>query len=297
MSSPDSLKSSQQASLLGLSCNGFLAFAKILSGVVGHSQALVADGIESLTDLAGSLIVWRAVVVSHQPADYDHPRGHGRAETLAAGFVGFSLFSAAFFIMVQSLGEIIHPHHAPKIFTLPVILVAIAIKTWLSHRVGETSEEVASSALKADAFHHRTDALSSTAAAIGISIALIGGHGYERADSCAAVIAALIIFWNGFHILQPVISELMEKSPPAEFLQRIRDIAQKVQGVDQVEKCFARRMGKGFFVEMHVEVNPSMNVEKAHSLAHQVKNDVQHGIHNVYDVLVHVEPFRGHKSS
>ena len=286
------LKRGLRATFLGLAVNTLLAGSKMAAGLIGHSHALVADAVESLADIFSSLIVWRALVVAAEPADEDHPYGHGKAEPIATAVVAIMLLLAAAWIIATALGEIKHPHLSPAPFTLGVLAAVILIKEILFRHVLRTSVQVESTAVKADAWHHRSDAITSLAAAIGITIALIGGKGYEAADDIAAVAAALVIAFNGWHLLRPALNELMDRSPSRDMVERIRRTAESVPGVDAVEKCIARKMGHLYYVDMHVEVNPEMTVKQSHLIAHEVKDKVRHSIERVRDVLVHIEPSR-----
>jgi len=284
------LQRSLRATFLGLIANTLLATSKLVAGLVGHSHALVADAVESLADLFSSVIVWRGLVVAAEPADEDHPYGHGKAEPIAAAVVSTMLLLAAVGITIQAVREILQPHHAPSGFTLIVLIVAVAIKESLFRVVMREGIRVESSAVRTDAWHHRSDAITSLAAGIGISVALIGGKGYEAADDVAAVVAAGIIASNGWRLLRPALNELMDASPDPAIAERIRDIAATTPGVARVEKCVVRKMGCHFFVDMHVEVDPQMTVQRAHEIAHVVKDTVREELPTVYDVLVHVEP-------
>ena len=287
---PSRLTRSLRATLIGLSANTVLTSAKLLAGIFGHSHALVADAVESLADIFSSLIVWRGLVVAAAPADEDHPYGHGKAEPLAAAVVATLLLLAAGWIIIQAVREIAQPHLAPAPFTLIVLLVSVLIKEALFRFVLREAISVESSAVKTDAWHHRSDAITSLAAAIGISVALIGGKGYQSADDVAAIVAAAIIAWNGWRLLRPALDELMDTAPAPEVIERIRRIATTTKGVDRVEKCIVRKMGYYFYVDMHVEVDPQMSVQRAHEIAHDVKDKVREKFSRVRDVLVHVEP-------
>src|SRR5262249_38388783 len=209
--------------------------------------------VESLADVFSSLIVWRGLVVAAEPADEDHPYGHGKAEPIATAVVSVMLLLAALWITATAVGEIKHPHLSPAPFTLGVLGLVVLIKETLFRFVLRQSMVVESSAVKADAWHHRSDAITSLAAAIGISIALIGGQGYEAADDVAAVAAAVVIAFNGWHLLRPALNELMDRSPSRDMVERIRRIAEAVPGVEAVEKGMARKMGHQYYVDMHVE--------------------------------------------
>jgi len=266
--------------------------AKLLAGIFGHSHALVADAVESLSDIFSSLIVWRALVVAEAPADEDHPYGHGKAEPLAAAVVSTLLMIAAGWIVITAVREVAHPHSAPAPFTLLVLLVAVVVKEFLFRFVLREAISVESSAVQTDAWHHRSDAITSLAAAVGITVALIGGKGYEAADDVAAIVAAAIIAWNGWSLLRPALNELMDSAPAPEVVEGIRRIAETIPGVDRVEKCMVRKMGYYFYVDMHVEVDPGMTVQSAHLISHEVKDKIREKFSRVRDVLVHIEPSR-----
>lgn len=284
------LKQGLRVTFLGLAVNMVLAGSKMVAGMLGHSHALVADGVESLADIFSSLIVWRGLVVAAAPADEDHPYGHGKAEPIATAVVSIMLLLAAAWIIATALGEIKHPHESPAPFTLGVLAAVILIKEILFRQVLRISVQVESTAVKADAWHHRSDAITSLAAAVGITIALLGGKGYEAADDVAAVAAAAVIAFNGWRLLRPALHELMDRSPSTDMLERIRQTAESVPGVDAVEKCIARKMGHQYYVDMHVEVDPDMTVKQSHLIAHEVKDKVRSRIDRVRDVLVHIEP-------
>jgi cation diffusion facilitator family transporter len=290
------LQRSLRATFTGLGVNIALAISKLLAGIFGHSHALIADAVESLADVFSSLIVWRGLVVADEPPDEDHPYGHGKAEPIATAVVSVMLMIAAAWIAVQAFQEIQEPHQAPAGFTLIILLVVIAIKESLFRFVSRESIIVESSTVASDAWHHRSDAITSLAAAIGISIALIGGKGYEAADDWAALIAAAVIAWNGSRLLRPALNELMDRSPNQEVIERIRRIALTCPGVSDVEKCFVRKMGYHYFVDMHVEVDPQMTVVRSHQIAHDVKNKVRAEVPTVHDVLVHIEPEKQSRS-
>ncbi len=277
---------------MGMATNLVLACSKLAAGIFGHSHALVADAVESFADIFSSLIVWRALVVAETPPDENHPYGHGKAEPIAAATVAIMLMLAAGWIAVRSVAEISEPHQSPAPFTLVVLIVVIAIKEILFRRVLRAADAVDSSAVRSDAWHHRSDAITSLAAGIGITVSLIGGKGYESADDWAALAAAGVIAFNGWSLLRPALSELMDTAPAHELIQQIRDIAQTIPGVAAVEKTHVRKMGYQFFVDMHVEVDPQMTVENSHRIGHEVKNKIRETIPAVRDVLIHIEPVK-----
>jgi cation diffusion facilitator family transporter len=288
------VKRSLRATLLGLAVNVCLTAAKFTAGVLGNSHALVADAVESLADIFSSLVVWRSLVVASTPADEDHPYGHGKAEPLASAVIATMLLFAAGWIAITAFSSIGRPHEAPARYTLIVLMIVIGIKEGLFRFLYRESLNAESSALHTDAWHQRSDAFTSLAAFIGISVALLGGKGYEAADDFAAVGAAVVIAWNGWRLLRPALNELMDRSPGRELSEHVCEIASGVSGVNRVEKCLIRKMGYHYYVDMHIEVDPEMTVQRSHTIAHEVKDRIRATIPSVHDVLVHIEPAGQH---
>src|SRR5512143_2982060 len=192
-----------QSTLVGVLANVLLAAVKAIAGILGNSYALIADAIESASDVGSSLVVLGGIKIASLPADGDHPYGHGKAEPLAAMVVAVALCTAAVGIAIQSVREIITPHHAPAAFTLVVLVLVVVTKETMFRFVARRGREVQSTAMRTDAWHHRSDAITSAAAFVGISVALMGGKGYESADDYAALFASAIIGFNGFRLLRP----------------------------------------------------------------------------------------------
>jgi cation diffusion facilitator family transporter len=280
-----------KTTLIGIIVSFILAAVKIFTGIVGNSYALIADGIESLTDIFTSSIVLTGLYVASKPPDENHPYGHGKAEPFAGIAVSFGIFIAAMVIVVQSIYEIITPHHSPASFTLIVLVLVIITKETLFRYVIRVGMIVNSVAVKSDAWHHRSDAITSAAAFIGISIALLGGEGYESADDFAALFASIIIIINAYRIFKPAFYELLDTAPPLHTVQKVREIAGKVENVMGIDKCFVRKMGLEYFVDIHVLVDANLPVYKGHEIAHQVKDQLMKEYSNISNVLVHIEPF------
>src|SRR5512147_2175204 len=238
-----SVKPGLLAAGIGMAVNVVLAIIKIVTGIAGNSYALIADGIESTTDIVSSLVVWTGLKISSRPADEDHPYGHGKAEPMAGMVVALALLGAAIFIAVQSVREIITPHHAPAWFTLLVLAMVIVTKETLYRFVFNVGTELTSTAVKGDAWHHRSDAITSAAAFVGISIALIGGNGYESADDWAALLACAVIVFNGYRIFRAALGEIMDAAVPSPIQNEIRGLSSSVPGVVRVEKCRTRKSG------------------------------------------------------
>ena len=276
----------------GLLVNAVLVLVKLVAGIVGHANALVADAVESSADIFSSLIVWMGLSIAARPADEDHPYGHGKAEPLAAAIVSLMLLGAAVGISIMAIREIRTPHHLPAPFTLFVAAGVIIIKEVLYQRVSRVAREVGSTAIAADAWHHRADATSSLAAFIGISIALAGGKGWEAADDWAALVAAMLVAVNGIRTLRPAISALMDEAPDRAVSEKALEAALGVDGVQQVENLNVRGSGPGFYVDLHAQADPSISLEEAHEIAARVKYAIREAIPSVVGVLVHMEPFR-----
>jgi len=280
-----------KTTLTGIIISFILAAIKIFSGIVGNSYALIADGIESLTDIFTSSIVLTGLHFASKPADEDHPYGHGKAEPFSGIAVAIGIFIASLVIIVQSIDEIITPHHTPAPFTLIVLILVIITKETLFRFIIKVGTSVNSIAVKSDAWHQRSDAITSAAAFIGISVALIGGEGYESTDDIAALFASIIIISNAYRIFKPALYELLDTAPPAPIIQKIRDTAGKVENVMGIDKCFVRKMGLDYFVDIHVLVDSNLTVYKGHEIAHRVKAELMREYSNIGDVLVHIEPF------
>ncbi|HYG38029.1 MAG TPA: cation diffusion facilitator family transporter [Cytophagales bacterium] len=289
-SSHNSIKIGLRATWIGIVINLLLAIIKALVGFFGNSYALIADAIESTTDVFTSIIVWFGIKFASKAPDPNHPYGHGKAEPLAAIVVSLCLLAAALLIARQSIHNIITPHELPSFYTLPVLLSIVLIKEILFRYVNKVSAEIGSTVVKADAWHHRSDAITSATAFIGIVIALIGGKGYEGADDWAALIASAFIVYNGITIMRPAFDEIMDAAPSEELLEEVREGALKVEGVRGLDKSFIRKMGFEFYVDLHVIVDGNLSVKEGHDIAHRVKDAILFSNKTINDVLIHIEP-------
>ncbi len=288
-----------KATVIGLIINSILAIVKGLAGYFGNSYALIGDAIESVTDVVASLLVWWGLALSARPPDANHPQGHGKAEPLAAVAVGFFLMLAAVLVAYQSVREILTPHTIPASWTLLVLVAVVAIKGLLSRYAFQVSEDISSLAVKGDAWHHSSDAITSAAAFIGISVALLGSHFspdpiWSSADDWAALLTAVLIAFNGVRIIRPALYELTDARPDPALEQEIRDRAILVAGVLGLHKCLIRKMGFEYYVELDVCVDPNMSVSEAHAIAHSVQDKLKADISDkrIAKVLVHIEPFK-----
>ena len=233
---------------IGLLTNGVLALVKLLAGILGHSYALIADAVESVADIFSSLVVLSGLRLASRDADERYPFGYGKAESVSAAIVGLMLVGAALGIAIEAVREILIPHRAPAPFTLLVLVAVVLIKAVLFRRVARASKELGSQAVAADAWHHRSDALTSAAAFVGISIALIGGPGWESADDWAALVASTIVLYNGIQIIRPALAELMDQSPDEDVFHAVKSAAHEVTGVLATEKLRIRKSGSRNFM-------------------------------------------------
>lgn len=274
----------------GLLVNAILVVVKFLAGVLGNSYALIADAVESTGDLFASLIVWGGLRIASRDPDEEFPYGYGRAESLAAALVALMLVGAAVGIAIESVREIRTPHHLPAPWTLLVLVVVMAIKGYMVSRVSRVNATIGSQALAADAWHHLSDGLTSLAALVGISIAVLGGPGWEAADDWAALLASGIILTNGLLLARPAVWDLMDRRPDPHIAERIRNTTLRVPRVRGVEKLVARKMGPALHVEIHVQADPAMRLDEAHQVSGAVKGTIKAAMPEVQWVIVHMEP-------
>ncbi len=282
-----------RAARAGLLINLGLVLAKLGAGALGQSYALIADGVESSLDVVSSLVVWAGLRITARPADEDYPYGYGKAETLATVIVALLLIGAAAGIAAAAIREIRAPQHMPAPFTLAVVPVVVIIKEGLFRRVRRVGHETGSSAVAADAWHHRSDAITSAAAFVGIAVALWGGPGWEAADDWAALVAAAIIATNGIRLLRPTLDDLMDRMPAGPIVGQIDAAARGVAGVRATEKLRVRKLGTTYYVDIHVQADPRMSLVDAHILSGKVKSAIHQAVPSVAGVLVHMEPFEG----
>jgi cation diffusion facilitator family transporter len=279
-----------RASLGAVLVSVLLGVVKILAGVLGHSYALIADGVESMLDVVSGLVVAGSLKIAVQPPDERYPFGYGKIEPVAALVIATGLLATAIGIAIQSVREILIPHHAPAWFTLVVLIVVIVVKELLYRYLLRISQAIDSNAMRTDAWHHRSDSLTSLAALIGISVALLAGKGYESADDWAALFAAAVIAFNGALLFRTSWREILDVALPVNVVEDIRRIAAGVDGVSGLDMCRVRKSGLGLWVDIHVEVPGEMTVREGHAIAHRVKDALMASNFAVMDALVHIEP-------
>jgi cation diffusion facilitator family transporter len=285
-----SLQTGARLALIGLLVNVAFAILKILGGVFGNAYALIADGMESALDVAGSIVIWGGLQFAARPPDATHPYGHGKAEPLTTIFVAGTVLFAAVALAVESAHTMFLPHSKPASFTLLVLIVVVVVKETLFRYVMRFGRSVGSMAIEADAWRHRADVLSSIAAFIGISIALIGGEKWRSADNWAAIFVCFVIGGVGIRLLRPALYEILDTAPRGAIVDRVRVSAASVPGVARIDKSFVRKMGLSFYVDLHVEVDGNISVREGHHIAHEVKRAIQESDPRIADVLVHIEP-------
>ncbi len=280
-----------RASMMGIVVSALLAAIKILSGLVGYSYALIADGVESMLDIMSSLVVLGTLRISATPPNERYPFGYGRVEPIGAIVVACGLLVAAAGIAIQSAREIVTPHHIPAPWTLVVLVGVVVTKEGMFRFLKRTGDAIESGSLRTDAWHHRSDALTSAAAFVGISIAVVGGEGYEMADDWAALAACAIIARNGYKLLRNALRDLMDAAPSPQLRQKIRDIVLDVDGVEDIDKCLIRKGGLGYFVDLHIEVDGRISVRDGHEISHRVKDALFGSEVAIIDASLHIEPW------
>ncbi len=280
-----------QASVVSLVSNVVLSCVKVLVGSIGSSYAMIADGIESLADCVSSLIVWSGLRIGSKEPDLEHPYGHGKAEAIATLFAGIGLWVSGGLIASQAIREIIANNEPPKLFTVPALIAIIAAKELLFRYLRRQAHKHDSAALMAEAFHHRSDFMTSLCVLVGICIAVFAGPEFALADDVAALLVTGLIFRNGWIIIQPSIDELMDRSVSGKRNSMIRQLILETPGVICVEKLWMRRSGRRFHVDVHIEVAPEISVREGHEIAHRVKDCLlQLNELSIEHVNTHVEP-------
>ncbi len=286
----DRTQKAVRATYFSIAGNVLLALIKAVTGILGNSYALIADAIESTTDIFSSFLALLGIRYANRPPDHNHPYGHGRAEPLITFLIVLFLVGAAFGIAYQSIDHIRTPHEVPESYTLVVLGLIILLKEIFYRVMSRKGRETRSSIVKADAWHHRSDAITSLSAFVGISIALIFGEGYESADDWAALVAAVIILYNAYRIFRPALGEIMDEHTYHDFIEEIRAESLKVEGILDTEKCFVRKTGMNYFVDLHAIVKADIPVLKGHEISHELKDHLLNQFPEIRDVLIHIEP-------
>ncbi len=283
-------KQARRAILLSLFSNVALVFIKLITGILGNSFAIIADAIESAGDVFSSFVVFLGLRVSDKPSDEDHPFGHGKVEPVISFLVVLLLIVSAGFIAFQAIVNIQSPQKMPSPYTLIVLGGVIIYKESLFQFVNKKSKKTGSTSLRADAWHHRSDAITSLAAFIGIALALLLGEGYESMDDWAALVAAAIIIVNAYFVFRPALGELLDEQNHDELISQVRSVSEEVDGVIDTEKCFIRKFGMRYVVDIHVRVSAELSVEEGHTIGHCVQDVIRDNFPQIEHVFTHVEP-------
>ena len=283
-------KTAVRTTYFSIAGNITLALVKGAAGFFGNSYALIADAIESTTDIFSSALVLLGFKYAEKPPDENHPYGHGKIEPLITFIVVAFLVTSATIIAYESIQHIQTPHKVPEPWTLFVLTGIIIWKEISFQIVIRKSKQTQSSSLRADAWHHRSDAITSVMAFLGISIALIFGEGYETADDWAALLASAFILYNSYLIFRPALGEIMDEHQYDDLIEEIRQKSLEVEGILGTEKCFIRKSGMKYNVDLHAIVSGDISVEKGHWIAHALKDHLRKVIPNLGHVLIHIEP-------
>jgi cation diffusion facilitator family transporter len=282
--------------LISVAVGTLLAIVKIVVGVLAHSTALVSDGFENGADMVSSGIVFFGLLLASRPPDQNHPYGHGRYETLAGLAVGGLLLLTGVAIFWRSF-ETLDRSQAPQAFALYPLGIAALLKTVLAVKKKRIGRRIGSSALEADAWHDVTDLLSTLVAFGAIGLALRDPIRFGAADHVGGMLIGLIVVVVAVRLVWNTMAYLTDTMPGHELMEQIRPVALTIPGAKDIEKCYARRTGLKYHVDLHLEVDPELTVRQSHSIAEQVRIAVRGRLSWVADVLVHVEPWPGPKGA
>lgn len=283
-------KEGMKVTLVGLVVNVVLVGAKFWAGVVGSSQALIADALHSISDLVTDVIVLAGLKLGRKQADKDHHFGHARFETLAALGVGLGLVAAAVFIGKDSVMAIYHhEEHHPTWLAVAIAFGSVLAKELLYRYTIIVGRSIKSRAMEANAWHHRSDALSSAAVLAGVLAAQLNPD-WHILDSVAALAVSVLIIKVAFELMLGALKELSDASPPPEVVQKMLACASAVDGVEQVHDLKARILGGSFQVELHVVVNSQLSVRGGHRIAKEVESCLLRDIENITQIIIHVDP-------
>ena len=277
--------------MLGLVVNVLLGLVKLVGGILGGSFALISDAVNSIGDSLSSVVVTFALVVAQRPADKEHPYGHTRAEAIAASNVALVIILSALFVGWEAVRRIAVQHDAPPVWTLWIAGANVLIKESLYRYKVQIGQRTGSTAIMANAWDHRSDALCSFAVLIGLGIVRWAGPNYIWADEVAALVVVCLILWSGCKLFRRSASELMDLQADDEFVQEIQTAAESVNGVRNVETLWVRKSGLEYFADIHIEVDAKLTVDEGHRIGHQVKDRLLEQFPALRDVLVHLEPF------
>ncbi len=284
------MNAGQRLAILGMIVSGALAVLKVLFGLSGHSTAVVADGLDSASDVFASGFVLLGLTLASKPADADHPYGHGRAEILTGLLIGLGLTAGGALVCYGSLERLAHPHPPVALWVIWPVLASLAAKAILATFKFRYGRRMHSAALTADAWNDAMDTLSAAVALVAVGLAILDPARFHNADRYGGAAVGLIVIMVGVRVARETALQLMDTMPDEELMRQIRAAAAQVPGALGVEKCFARKTGLRYHVDLHLEVDPHMTVRQSHEIAHEVRLRIVQSLDWVADVLVHVEP-------
>jgi cation diffusion facilitator family transporter len=284
------MQTGQRVAAAGMIVSGLLAVVKIAVGLAGHSTAVVADGLESGGDVFASGFVLLALTLAAKPADENHPYGHGRVETLTGLLIGLVLTAGGALISYVSFERLGQPRQPLAFYVVWPLALSLAAKTGLAGFKFHYGRKLKSAALVADAWNDAMDTLSAVAALIAVGLTLSDPVRYLDADRWGGFVVGLIVIAAGARVAHDTAMQLMDTMPDDDLMNQIRLTAAGVPGVRGVEKCYARKTGLQYHVDLHLEVDPNLTVRQSHQIAHEVRQRVTKTLDWVADVLVHVEP-------
>jgi cation diffusion facilitator family transporter len=284
------MQTGQRIAATGMAISGALAVAKIIAGLAGNSTAVVADGLESASDVFSSGVVLLGLTLAAKPADENHPYGHGRVEILTGLLIGLILTAGGALISYGSFERIGTPHEPLSMFVIWPLIASLVLKTLLATWKYRYARKSGSASLTADAWNDAMDSLSAITALVAVGLDLFDPVRFEDADRYGGVAVGLIVIFAGIRVARDTAMQLVDTMPDDAMMERIRNAAYTVPGVRGVEKCFARKTGMRYHVDLHLEVDPNMTVRQSHEIAHEVRERILERLDWVADVLVHVEP-------
>jgi cation diffusion facilitator family transporter len=276
-----------------VAASGILAVLNVTVGLQARSTAVVAAGVEFAGDVLASAIVFTGMLIASRPADETHPYGHGRFEILAGLLVGVIVCVAGLAICFRSLQQIGTVEQAPAAAGLSAPLIAALVKAVLATAKFRVGRRIGSAALLADAWNDSIDIISSAAAFGALALTVFDPSRFLDADNYGGFAVGIVVIVTGLRVVRDTSLELTDTMPPPSLMESIRRHAVQVRGVEGVEKCFARKTGLRYHVDIHIEVDPSMTVADSHFIAHQVQDEIVNKMPEIAGVLVHVEPKPG----
>ncbi len=275
--------------------NAILVIAKFAAGVWGHSAAMIADAVHSMSDFTTDIIVLVFVRLSNKPADEDHAYGHGKYETVATTIIGIALFVVGLMLGWDGAVKIYRfaqgeQLRTPGLIALIAALTSILLKEWIFRITNKVAKDVSSQALEANAWHHRSDALSSVGTALGIGGALILGSKWAVLDAVAAVVVSCLIVVTSVRLVRKSSGELLEERLPIEIEEKIKDIVCRTDDVTDIHRLYTRRIGNSIAIEMHMRLPAMMPLVEAHKRANEVERHLRQEFGSLTHIMIHIEP-------